>query len=493
MTAGRQILRNSLFGILSQALGGGLFFLVTLLVARHLSPERFGAFSFVFAFVTVFHMLADFGLSNILIREMSRQRQRIGEILGAVIPLVSLLAVLGYAIIALSAGLLRLSPEAELAVYLMGATVLVTFHAAVYAAVCRAHEEMGFNAAGLIAQRLVLLVLILAALHLDAGLPGIALCYLGERLFQWLFFYFLVRLRYTRYRWRLDTAYWRYLLGEGLPVGAGMVLRRIAWYVDTFMLMALSTVASVGLFSAAYRVIQMVNVIPFTLSLPLFPVLSRLAVESHDKVFTLYDRAQKMFVLLGLPMGLWVLMLGPALMGLLFGKDYEAAGLTLRIMGVVVVLLFMNSLFVYLFSALGKQKFYMTSIALGLLINILLDLALIPLWDIEGAAIATLCSELALYTAGTLLLARSGQVTTLFQLLFKPLLAAGLAAVILIWPLFAGSWTSLILGSAGFAGLYLGLVLGLKLITRDEFLTLRSAMPGRGRGRDSTGRGGDGP
>ncbi len=102
MTTGKRVVRNSMFGIASQALGGGLFFLVTLLVARHLSPEGFGAFSFVFAFVTVFHMLADFGLSNILIREMSRHRQKIAEVLGAVIPLVTLLALAGYGIIVLS-------------------------------------------------------------------------------------------------------------------------------------------------------------------------------------------------------------------------------------------------------------------------------------------------------------------------------------------------------------------------------------------------------
>jgi O-antigen/teichoic acid export membrane protein len=493
MTQGKQVVRNSLFGIVSQALGGGLFFLVTLLVARHLSPERFGAFSFVFAFVTVFQMLADFGLSNILIREMSRQRQRIGEILGAVIPLVSILALLGYAAIALASAFLHLTAEAEQAVYIMGATVLVTFHAAVYGAVCRAHEEMGFNAAGLITQRLVLLVFVLAALYLDAGLPGIALCYLGERLFQWLFFYLLVRVRYTRYRWRLDTAYWRYLLWEGLPVGAGMVLRRISWYVDTFMLMALSTVGSVGLFSAAYRVIQMVNVVPFTLSLPLFPMLSRLAVESHEKVFSLYNRAQKIFVLLGLPTGLWIGMLGPHLMALLFGKGYDGAGTTLRIMGVVAVLLFMNSLFVYLFSALGKQKSYMTSITISLLVNLLLDLVLIPLWDIEGAAIATLCSELVLYISGILLLARSGQVTALLQLLLKPTIITLLAGSVLVWPLLSGTWLSLIGGSVGFAGLFLGLVLGLRLITRDELLTLKAALPGRGKERNPARRDGDNP
>lgn len=474
-------MRNSMFGIASQAIGGGLFFLVALLIARHLGPDRFGAFSFVFAFVSVFHMLADFGLTNILIREISRHKQKVDEILGAVIPLVTFLALAGYGFIALSVQFLRISPDAEQAMYIMGATVLVTFHAAVYGSVCRAFEEMGYNAAGLVAQRVFLLLLIIPALYLEAGLPGIALCYLGERIFQWVFFYVLVRVRYPRYRWRYDTSYWRYLISEGLPVGAGMVLRRISWYVDTFMLVALSSASSVGLFSAAYRVIQMVNVIPFTLSVPLFPALSRLAAESSDKAFSLYTRAQKIFMLIGLPIGLWMILLGPQLIVLLFGEDYLSAGTTLSIMGLVVVFLFLNSLYVYLFSALGRQKLYMTGIAISVGINIVLDLLLIPVMDIQGAALATLCAELVLYLSGVVLLARLGYVTVFANFLLKPLLAALLAGSALIWPVFAHSWPSLMLGSLGFALLYVVLSFGLKVLTRDEIAAFRAALPKRGK------------
>jgi O-antigen/teichoic acid export membrane protein len=466
-----------MFGILSQAIGGGLFFLVALLIARYLGPDRFGAFSFVFAFVTVFHMLADLGLTNILIREISRYKQQVDAILGAVIPLVSLLALVGFGAIALSVQFLRISAETEQAMFIMGLSVLVTFHAAVYGAVSRAFEEMGYNAVGLIVQRLLLLAFIMLALYLDSGLPGIALCYLGERIIQWGFFYALVRLRYARYRWRYDPGYWRYLIREAVPVGASMVLRRISWYVDTFMLMALSTASSVGLFSAAYRVIQMINVIPFTLSVPLFPALSRQAVESSVKAYALYTRAQMIFLLLGLPIGVWIILLGPQLMLLLFGEDYRAAGTTLQFMGLVVVFLFLNSLYVYLFSALGKQKLYMASIGISVLINVVLDFIFIPILDILGAALATLCAEVILYLSGILLLARLGYVMAYSRFLFKPLLVTLLASLTLVWPLLATGWTSLILGSLGYGGIFFLLAYAMNILTQDEIAALRAALP----------------
>lgn len=477
MKTGKRIVRNSIFGVASQAIGGGLFFFVAILMARDLGPERFGPFSFVFAVVTVFHMIADFGLTNILVRELARQKEQVDHVLGAVIPLVTILALISYALICGTAQFLSLAPDEKQAMYIMGATVLVTFHAATYGSVCRAFEEMGYNAIGLIIQRFVLLILVIIALYLEAGLPGFALCYLGERVIQWVFFFLLVRKKYSRYVWRIDTEYWHKLLREGLPIGAGMVLRRLSWHVDIFILTALSTASSVGLFGAAYRIVQMINVIPFTLSLPVFPALSRRATNSPQEAFILYLRIQKIFILIGLPIGIWLLFLGTQLVVLLFGNDYTQAGSALQIMGLVVVLLFMNSLYVYLFSSLGRQGYFMICVALGVAVNIVLDVILIPNYDILGAAAATLCSEFAILLSGIYFLSRLGLVTKFGGTFVKPLIAAALAGSVLLWPLYDPSMLSLVMGTLSFSGVFLLVAHWLKVLSRHEMDALVSALP----------------
>ncbi len=443
-----------LFGVFSQVLGGGLFFLVAILVARHLGPENYGPFSFIFAIVAVIHMVADFGLTQILVREISRNKARLDEILGAVVPLVTVFAAIGFAVIAVTAELLSMSVAATQAMYILGVSVLMTFHAAVYGAVSRAFEQMGINAAVLVLQRIFLFALTLLALAYDAGLPGIALCFLGERVLQWLLSRLIVRMKYSRYTWRIDVPYWRYLVTEGLPVGAGMVLRRISWYLDIFILTALASASAVGLFSAAFRVIQLINVIPFTLSIPVFPVLSRLAVESKERVFAIYTRVLKIFVLISLPIAMWVLVLGSQLTVFIFGEDYRDAGTTLMVMGPMVVFLFLNGLYVHIFSALDKQSHYMKAVAMAVLVNVLLDIALIPILGILGAALATLISELVLYVSGAVLLSRLGLRLDYPQLFFRPLCAVLIAGVALVWVLERPSLINFILGSAGFSVIY---------------------------------------
>lgn len=465
---GHRIVRNALFGVASQALGGGLFFISAILVARHLGPENYGPFSFIFAFVAVIHMVADFGLTQILVREISRNKDKLDKILGAVVPLVTLLAVAGTVIVVISAQLLPLTTAGVNTMYIMGASVLLTFHAAVYGAVCRAYEQMGFNAAVLVLQRILLFICVLLALYYDAGLAGVAMCYLGERLFQWLFLRILIRIKYSRYRWSIDMAYWRYLLVEGLPLGAGMVLRRISWYLDIFILTALSTASAVGLFSAAFRVIQLINVIPFTLSIPVFPVFARLAVESRQRVLIIYTKVLRIFILIGLPIAVWVLMLGSQTAVILFGEEYRSAGEALMIMGPMVVFLFLNSLYVHIFSALDSQARFLRAVSVAVVVNVALDFLLIPAWGINGAAFATLVSEIVLYLTGAVMLSRLGHEIAFLRLFLRPLIALLVPSVALLWAVLTPSLSSFLLASVAFTILYLISGYFLKLVHQDD-------------------------
>jgi O-antigen/teichoic acid export membrane protein len=426
-------------------------------------------------------MIADFGLTNIVVREITRAKDRVGEILGATIPLVSLLAIAGYGLIVCAGEVLDIARDTRLAMYIMGASVLVSFHAAVYGSVCRAFEEMGLNAAVLVSQRIVLLVLVLAGLYTDAGLPRLAACFLGERLFQWTLFRLLIWRRYTRYTWRLDGGYWRYLLREGLPVGAGMVLRRISWQVNIFMLSALSTAALVGFYSAANRVVHMLNVIPFTLSVPVFPLLSRVASRSPERAVALYERAQRALVLIGVPVGVWIAALGTQVVLMVFGEAYERAGVVLQLLGPLVILLFANSLLVFICSALGMQRLFMAAAAICIVANVVLDLLLIPLFDIRGAALGSVGAELLFFATGSFLLGRQGLKTSVTAIFTKPLIAGLLAGSVLIWPATQPGLSSFVLGSLGFVAVFLVAAFFLRLL--GEVATFADALPLGGKRR----------
>ena len=81
MKQSHRIAKNTAFGIFAAVVGGGLQFVSILVVARFLGVVDFGIFSYLLAFASVFQFVADFGLSNILIREIAKRPDELERLL----------------------------------------------------------------------------------------------------------------------------------------------------------------------------------------------------------------------------------------------------------------------------------------------------------------------------------------------------------------------------------------------------------------------------
>lgn len=481
MTGGRKVVRNSLFGVAAEAVGGAMSFVVVIVVARALGAESFGQFSFVLALTGIFQLVADFGLTNILVKEIARNKAETARVVGLVKPLVWLFSAVIMLCMALAAYPLATSSEVYWAVLVMGAAVLVTFHAVVFGSVCRAHEDMGYNAIAFVTHKIVLLLAVWLALHGKHGIVGVSLAYLAANLYQWLFFYLVVRKRYLggHVRWNMDRAYWRYLIKEAFPVGVAMVFRRSSLHTGTLILTALSTPVAVGIFNAAYRVIQMVDMIPFTLSIPLFPPFSRMAMESRQRLFDALQRVMAIFMLMAAPLFFLLLFMSGDIIEVFYGSAYQAGETTLRIMAGAVLFLFQTGLLVYVFTALGEQRFYTLSSGVCLGFNVAACFVLIPFLGFTGAALATLLAEMAFFASGLWFLHRLGFALSYFNAFAKPLLAAALAASWMPWlPQDAHPAVSLALAVVGYALAYPAAVMLFGLVDRREIkLILDSVKP----------------
>ena len=96
MRAARRIAGNTGVIIAGKVLGLGLSLAIVLLLTGHLSVAEFGRYNFVFFYVGMFSVLVEMGMSAILVREMARDRQRAGEILGTGVLIKVALAMLSF-------------------------------------------------------------------------------------------------------------------------------------------------------------------------------------------------------------------------------------------------------------------------------------------------------------------------------------------------------------------------------------------------------------
>ena len=73
------IIKNTFRLLIAEWVSKGSLFLISILIARQLWPEEFGVMSFVMSFVSMFIILTDFGLTTLMVREVSRDQSKLWE------------------------------------------------------------------------------------------------------------------------------------------------------------------------------------------------------------------------------------------------------------------------------------------------------------------------------------------------------------------------------------------------------------------------------
>jgi O-antigen/teichoic acid export membrane protein len=475
-----RILKNSIFITGSVVLGGAILFLNFVLVARYLGPELLGSFVLVLSAMTLLQLFADGGLVTILIRELARSETDAAHVLGATRALVwsasVALAAAGVPVVSL----LDPSPDLAWTVLWMGLASLAAVQSAVNAAVLRAREDMGVVAIVNTTHKVLLLALVFTAIKLDVGMPGVAFVHLAANAALWAVTFIVVRTRYLAAPLRFLPSAWRYMMREALPLGGGMVLRKLAVHMNVFLLTILATAGTVGLFNAAYRLPQMIEIGSTALAGVLFPALSRLAVTSRDDFYALFAGGMQSLVLIGVGGAGWLVLAAGPVLNAADGDAFVGAHGTLVVLGFSLAFLVPGALLHAVFSALDRQHYFLRVTAVGVCVNAVLNLILIPQLEHLGAAFATLSSEIVTLAVGITILSRLDVPTAALPRVYgKALLAVAIGSVPLLLLQGADSSVlSLVLASAAYFAIYgiVSIATGL-LQPRDLLAALRPRPP----------------
>jgi O-antigen/teichoic acid export membrane protein len=340
---------------------------------------------------------------------------------------------------------------------------------------------MEYDALKLVLNQAVYLVLIIAATRGDWGLAStlwvIAIANLcdiafGAGILAWKFFAPFSR---------TDRAAVKHLLREGGSLVIRRLIRTLGLRIDTFILTALKTKRDVGLHGGAYRLILQLRVLPNVLTTVFFPRLSRQWLDSPDQFKATYEQLLRLLVIIALPLVMLLTVLADPITTLVLGNKFLPAGRALMILSWGLGFLFLNSLSMSVLNAMDRQHLGIVAASAALVVNALLDVALIPRWSYLGAAVACTAAEAALLGICTYYITRQVGRTAWAPLIARPAWAALLTS--------AGLWLLqglpvLILLPAALVGYGVALI-GLRALTAQEIALFREVL---GRRQKAEGR-----
>jgi O-antigen/teichoic acid export membrane protein len=398
MTTGRRILSN--MGALTLARGATavMAFVTMVHLARVLEPAAFGMLMWALAYVAYFHLIPDLGLAVWGTREVARAPARVPELANLVLALRVPMAILTLGLFLGGVLLLDKPPLFKLVIAIQGGALLG-------AAISLEFVYQGIERMGILAVRNV----IVAALTLGGVLtlvrtPDDVVLASGVLVMSLLVGNGWVFLTYRRdfgsiRLWR-DRLPWRPVISQSLPIALSLVLVTINLNVDQLLLGLLRSPAEVGLYGAAYRILLAATIPAQIVVIAFLPTLSNSFGDRHSMSAQGHTLARVLFGL-GLPIGVAGILLAPDLIAI-FGSQYAAASTAFAILMVQGGLYYVNQLYGQALIAWNEQRRLLAALGAGAIVNVILNLLLIPRYGIEGAAIATVLAEIAII--GTLLI-----------------------------------------------------------------------------------------
>jgi O-antigen/teichoic acid export membrane protein len=228
-----------------------------------------------------------------------------------------------------------------------------------------------------------------------------------------------------------------------------------------FLLKHFSTEEAVGVYTAAYKLMDAVRIIPWFLCMAIFPTLSRHVNDTTDGFKSAYAFSLKILTLISVPFAASLFLISGPLVRSLYPPSFQGAIAPLQWMSAAVIPVFLNGLFGYGIIVREKQSLMVKTYAAAVAVQIAACCIFIPRYDVMGATYGYFLGECGLlvftlaattqeicplrfrnYAGSTLcILTAGGAIAAFYHRSLWLAAAAGsvaFAASLLLFPVFSG-------------------------------------------------------
>jgi O-antigen/teichoic acid export membrane protein len=395
---------------------------VTIYLARYLGTVGFGKYSFIFAYLAFFNILTDLGLQQILVREMARNPAITPKLIGNGYIIRWILTVLAVVSSVVIITVMSYPADTTTYIYIAAFTLIFISFSDFYRTIFEANLRMKYNVFARMVFKFLSAGLILWIIFSHGTLLQVIIALVFSEMVKTLLSYAFSR-KFVRPRFEIDFGLWKYLLKEALPLALSSVMWVIYYQTDKIMLSMMQGDAPVGIYSAAYKLCEPFSLIPAALIISLFPLMSAYFKSSKDRLIKSYRLSFKYILIIMLPIAIGTTLLADKIILLIYGTEFAGSITVLQILIWTMVLVSVNYILSNLLVSIDKQRVYTISTGLCVITNVTLNFLLIPTLSYNGAAIATVATNVVLFAACFYFVSKHLLILPVHKILVKPVIA----------------------------------------------------------------------
>ena len=409
--------------------------------ARLLGTEQYGIFTYAMSVAAIFAVISDMGISNILVRELSKNKDRVKEYFStALIIKIGFLLAMTILIIMITPLFSRFHASTVLMPIIAFSIVFDSLRNFLYT-IPRAQNRMQIESTVNIINEIFCIVLIIVVFLRNPSPESLAYSLMIGNAIG-----FVVALVSV---WQYIRGIQKYFVRElvvpliklTFPFAILSVFGIFMTNIDSVVIGMFNNEHVLGLYGAAQRPFNILYIIPGFLSISLLPLISRFIKEGNTSIVNrIIHNASVASMTIALPLVLGGIIVATPLISVIFGGAYIEAVPTFQILLLTLLFVFPGTIFAEVLLAENKQRIFIFTGIAGAVLNVGLNFLLIPPYGIVGSAIATVVAQAVVNICFYIEMKKTNKIRMTVGL-YKSVIATIVmgactyALLILVWPL----------------------------------------------------------
>ena len=365
-------------------------FFVGIYVARYLGPAKFGLLNYSLSFAFLFQAFSKLGLDGIITRNLIQNPEKKREILGSSTVLKAIGAIFSFILIFASIQFSSSNYETKIMIMVIATGMLFnSFEVGRF--FFESQVKAKYNAMAVSASILTSSGLKVFLIIVGADLVWFAVAYSIEIIVRGLgFALFYQFINKDIFKWTFDKNISKLLIKDAWPLMLSSVAVMLYMRIDQVMIKEMLGADDVGQYSAAIKISEIWFFIPIVINNSVFPAIINAKAKGERFYYKRLQQLLSFLIWMAILIALPIYFVSPFIITSLFGAEYFLAASVLSIHIWSGVFIFMNNTAGKWHITENLTKLSLIKTASGALINITLNIILIPKYEIIGAAWATL-------------------------------------------------------------------------------------------------------
>ena len=265
----------------------------------------------------------------------------------------------------------------------------------------RSLQNLCFESVGVAGGQLVTVIVGLVVLYFKGEVMILLLALASGSLFNALWgLSALIRHYHIWPRFFFTPALLKTIILYAAPFALAGIFVKVYSYVDVVMLSKMLGSQAVGWYGVAAKITFAFQFIPMAFAASLYPAMSNFFVHDKDRLKTSFEKGMLYLAMLALPIGAGLIVIANVFVTKVYGASYQSSILPLQIMAGSLIFSFLGFPIGSLLNACHRQNIQTAAMGATMILNIVMNLILIPWIGIIGSAVAALVGNFLLMLIG---------------------------------------------------------------------------------------------